>query len=110
LGRLSCAAFVVVVEGEGPAVVEGEGPAVGEGKGPAVACSNMSDDGGAPGRFLHRADGILGKLFGSCSNDPKSSVFRGWIIAVVLMAIYIVLSIVESAYNSAIENSLGSCL
>lgn len=57
----------------------------------------MSDDGGAPGRFLHRADGILGKLFGSCSKDPKGSVFRGWIIAVVLILIYFVLSIVESA-------------
>jgi hypothetical protein len=57
----------------------------------------MSDDGGAPGRFLHRADGILGKLFGPCSKDPKGSVFRGWIIAVVLILIYFVLSIVESA-------------
>jgi hypothetical protein len=91
-------------------VVEGKGPAVGEGEGPAVACSSMSDDGGAPGRFLNRADGILGKLFGSCSNDPKSSVFRGWIIAVVLMAIYIALSIVESAYNSAMEYFSFFCL
>lgn len=54
-----------------------------------------NDDGGASGRFLNRAKGVLDKLFGSCSKDPKGSVFRVWLISVVCILVYVCLAMGE---------------
>lgn len=41
-------------------------------------------------------DGILGKLFVSCSADPRGSVHRAWGISLLFVVLYFVLAVIES--------------
>ena len=42
------------------------------------------------------ANGLLGKMFNSCADDPKGSIHRAWGISLILIILYFVLSILES--------------
>lgn len=52
-----------------------------------------SDDDGGAAAWANR---ILGKVFGSCSDDPKGAVHRAWGLSLVLVLVYFTLSIFES--------------
>eukprot|EP00934_Nitzschia_sp_Nitz4_P005091 Nitzschia sp. Nitz4//scaffold139_size61406//40510//41157//NITZ4_006461-RA/size61406-snap-gene-0.5-mRNA-1//1//CDS//3329535855//5081//frame0 len=47
---------------------------------------------GDTGRSSH---GLLGQIFGSCAEDPKTSVHRAWGISLLFVLFYFVLTIVE---------------
>jgi hypothetical protein len=39
---------------------------------------------------------ILGKIFSSCSPDPRGSVHRAWGISLLFVVLYFVLAVIES--------------
>lgn len=46
--------------------------------------------------FLGGKNGILTKMFLSCSNDPQGSVHRAWGISLLFVVIYFIAAIIES--------------
>lgn len=43
-----------------------------------------------------RADGFMGRLFSSCSGDPKGSVHRAWGLTLIFLVAFFVVSMFES--------------
>ena len=44
------------------------------------------------------SNGLLDRLFRSCSADPRGSVHRAWGISLLFVVLYFALAIVESKY------------
>jgi len=65
-----------------------------------VAAATMSalaqDDESIYDRGYTVANGLLGKMFNSCADDPKGSIHRAWGISLIFIILYFVLSILES--------------
>lgn len=40
--------------------------------------------------------GLMGKMFGACSSDPRGSVHRAWGISLLFVVFYFVLAVIES--------------
>jgi hypothetical protein len=46
-----------------------------------------------------RQTGVLGKIFGSCSGDPRGSVHRAWGVSLLFIVLYFILAIIESEFS-----------
>jgi hypothetical protein len=60
---------------------------------------NSEDDGDELSQIHVQEQGILSKLFRSCSADPRGSVHRAWGISLLFVVLYFTLAILESEYQ-----------
>jgi hypothetical protein len=52
-------------------------------------------------------EGVLSKVFSSCSSDPRGSVHRAWGISLLFVVLYFVLAVIES---ESVESLLDVCV
>ena len=50
------------------------------------------------------ANGILSRMFDSCSDDPKSSIHRAWGLTLIFLVFFFGLSIFESTFVLSRQN------
>lgn len=50
-------------------------------------------------RSYAAANGLLGRVFHSCADDPRGSVHRAWGVSLIFVILYFVISIIESEFD-----------
>ena len=71
-----------------------------------MASDNIDDNDDLPSIG---SNGVLDRLFRSCSADPRGSVHRAWGISLLFVVLYFALAIVESKYMRSMC-SVGGCV
>jgi len=79
-----------------PVIVDDTDDAMDDDDDDAMANDNDNYNNDYYERATTRANGLLSKLFVSCSSDPRGSVHRAWGVSLIFVILYFVVSVFES--------------